>query len=129
MKMVAAYLAVAGVLLALDVTWIFYVASELYASRIAALFADRLNILVTIFYFVVLTAGVVVLAVEPAVKANDGSEAVKLGAVLGLVVFASFDLVSLAMLSDYSLPLAVVDGVWDIVVVALAARIGYAAVG
>jgi uncharacterized membrane protein len=128
MKLAAAYLAVAGVLLALDVTWILYVAHEFYASRIAALLADRANLLLVAFYFAAVTAAVVILAVEPAVKARDGTKAIKLGAVLGLVVFASFDVVSLAFLQDYSQPFALLDGVWDIAVVAVAARTGFAAV-
>ncbi len=128
MKFVSAYLAVAGVLLALDAVWVTFLARDLYAGHLGALFADQMRLLIAAFYLVVLTVGIVVLAVEPAVKAGDARRSMKLGALVGLVVFASVDLVSLAASQGLPPSLAVVDGMWDVVLGAVAARVGYAAV-
>jgi uncharacterized membrane protein len=64
-----------------------------------------------LFYFLFL-AGLVVFVIAPAVEKGSWVRALLLGALFGLITYATYDLTNLATLKDWPLALTVVDLIW-----------------
>lgn len=128
MRLAAAYLAVAGTLLVLDIGWVGFVAHDFYAPHVNSLLDNHGTLLAAAAYVVAVTVAVVLLAVRPALDRRSSAWAMLVGAVLGLVVFVSFDLSGLALAEDLAPRAMIADMLWHVTLMAIAARAGYAAV-
>lgn len=125
MKYAAAYLAVAGTFLVLDLVWLGYVANGLYRSEMGSLMVEKINLTAAICFYFVYTLGIVVLAVDPALDQESAARALMLGAVLGFVGYATYDLTGLAVINGFPLRLALMDLAWGTTITAVAASAGY----
>jgi uncharacterized membrane protein len=65
--------------------------------------------------------------VWPAIERRSLSHALALGALLGLVAYAAYDLTNLATLEGFPLTVALVDLVWGMVLCATVSAITYLA--
>jgi uncharacterized membrane protein len=88
---------------------------------------DNVNWAAAIAFYLVFVCGIVVLAVWPAIQRHSLSHALVLGALLGLVTYAAYDLTNLATLEGFPLTVALVDLVWGMVLCATVSGITYLA--
>ncbi|MGB1778881.1 MAG: DUF2177 family protein, partial [Longimicrobiales bacterium] len=79
-----------------------------------------------IFYLLYLV-GVLVFVVLPALEAGSLLHAVGLGALFGLIAYATFDLTCYALFQGFPTVVVAVDLVWGTVLTASVSAIGYAA--
>ena len=85
-----------------------------------------------ILFYLVFIAGLVVFVVAPALDKGSWVRALLLGALFGLITYATYDLTNLATLKDWPLVVTVVDLIWGMVLAAtvsvatylIAAKIG-----
>lgn len=122
--MLTAYGATALVFLVLDGIWLTTMVDRLYRPGIGHLMAERPNIAAAVAFYFLYVLGVVVFAVMPAVRAQDWTMALGLGALLGLVAYGTYDLTNLATLKDWSVRVSLIDMAWGAVVTASAATGG-----
>jgi len=127
MSWIAAYVAAAAVLLGLESAWLGMIAKPLYQREIGGLLLDRPNLAAAGAFYAIYLGGVVVFAVRPALEAGSWSRAAVLGALLGLVAYATYDLTNLATLKGYSARVVIADLAWGTFATTIAALAGYAA--
>jgi uncharacterized membrane protein len=73
------------------------------------------NWLSAILFYLLFIVGMLIFAVRPAILPGRPDEALLLGALLGLISYATYDLTNLATLKDWPLVVTVVDLVWGTV--------------
>lgn len=125
LKYVLAYGATALAFCALDFAWLTVVAPKFYQAQIGALLLERPNLLPALAFYVLYVAGLVIFCVAPALESGAWTRAMVLGALLGLVAYATYDLSNLATLKGWSTSLSLVDMCWGAVASAGASTCGY----
>jgi uncharacterized membrane protein len=110
-----------------DFIWIGIVAREFYASGLGALLRSEPIWLPALLFYPLYVGGLLLFCVTPALAAGSWRKALRLGALLGLVAYATYDLSNLSTLEGWPVTVTVVDIVWGVLVSAVAALAGYAA--
>ena len=75
-------------------------------------------------FYLLYGVGLVVFAVLPALQQGGWQRSARLGALLGTVAYATYDLSNLATLRDWPLGLSLIDIAWGALLSALAASAG-----
>jgi len=117
---------------AMDMVWLGVVAKNFYAKHIGFLMKSNVNWAAAILFYLLFIAGLVVFVVVPALDKGLWVRALLLGALFGLITYATYDLTNLATLKDWPLLITVVDLIWGTVLAAsvsvatylIAAKIG-----
>ncbi len=117
-----------GIMGIIDAIWLTVVANKFYKAQLGPLLLEKPNMLAAIAFYVIYVVGIVVFAVMPAVAAGDWKVALGLGALLGLVAYATYDLTNLATLKGFPVKIVIVDLVWGTVLTATVAAATYAVV-
>ena len=111
----------------IDLAWLGVVARSFYQAQIGHLMRTNVNWAAAIVFYAIFVVGIIVLAVWPAVDRQSLGHAVFLGALLGLVTYAAYDLTNLATLDGFPFKVVVVDMVWGTVLCAAVSGITYLA--
>ena len=111
--------------LVIDLIWLGVVARSFYQGQMGHLMRAQVNWTAAIAFYLVFVAGIVVLAVWPALDRQSFGLAVVLGALLGLVTYAAYDLTNLATLEGFPLTVALVDLCWGTVLCATVSAVTY----
>lgn len=111
--------------LVIDLVWLGVVARPFYQGEMGHLMRAQVNWAAAIAFYLLFVAGIVVLAVWPAVERQSFAHALALGALLGLVTYAAYDLTNLATLEGFSLRVALVDLAWGTVLCAAVSAITF----
>ena len=114
-----------GIMGIIDALWLSVVANRFYKSQLGPMLLEKPNMISAIIFYVIFVVGVVVFAVLPAVQAGDWKVALGLGALLGLVTYATYDLTNHATLKGFPLTVVVVDIIWGVVLTAAVATLTY----
>jgi len=77
--------------------------------------SPKVNWLAAVLFYLLFIVGLLVFAVRPALLRGRPVEALFLGALLGLISYATYDLSNLATLKDWPFIVTVVDLVWGTV--------------
>jgi len=123
------YGAAGAVFLALDAAWLSVVAPAVYRPALGELLAERVHFGAAALFYLVYVAGVLVLAVQPALQNASFATACALGATLGFVAYATYDLTNAATLKTWPVKIVVIDVAWGTVLTAATAAAGYLAIG
>jgi len=111
--------------LVMDLIWLGVVARSFYQSQMGHLMRAQVNWVAAIAFYLLFVAGIVVLAVWPAVERQSFAQALALGALLGLVTYAAYDLTNLATLEGFPLTVTLVDLAWGTVLCATVSAVTY----
>ena len=125
MTYVVAYIATAVVFLGLDAIWLSRVALGMYRQELGSLLLDKPNLPIAAGFYLLYVAGIVILAIVPALGEGGWIKALLMGAVLGLVAYGTYDITNLSTLKGWSVKLAVIDIAWGTALTAVSATIGY----
>lgn len=108
--------ATAGVLLAvIDSIWLSLVANKFYRDQLGGLLMEKPNLIPAILFYVIFLIGLVVFVLNPALLAQNWKLALGLGALLGFVAYATYDLTNASTLKGFPAKLVIVDLVWGTV--------------
>jgi uncharacterized membrane protein len=99
----------------IDLIWLGVVARSFYQNQLGHLLRPQVNWAAAIAFYLIFVAGVVVLAVWPAIESQSLARALALGALLGVVTYAAYDLTNLATLEGFPLTVVFVDLAWGAV--------------
>ena len=128
LKYLAAYLGAGLAFAVIDAVWLTTVGPKLYRPALDDVLADQFNLPAAIAFYLVFIAGVLMLAILPAVREGAGwTRAMTNGAMLGFVAYATYDLTNQATLKVWSLKVTLADIGWGTVLTACAAAAGFAA--
>jgi len=122
-QLAAAYLALIVTMAVLDGLWLGLIARGMYQRSIGHLLADQVNVAAAIAFYLLYTAGLLVMIVRPALDAGDWRSAALKGAFLGVFAYMTYDLTNLATLKGFPLHLAIVDMVWGGIITGAASAV------
>ena len=111
--------------LVLDLIWLGVVARSFYQGQMGHLMRAQVNWVAAIAFYLLFVAGIVVLAVWPAIERQSFTYALALGTLLGLVTYAAYDLTNLATLEGFPLTVALIDLAWGTVLCATVSAVTY----
>lgn len=94
---------------ALDIVWLMLMGSALYRPVLGDMLAPAVRLGPALAFYLMYPIGLVILAIAPALRSGSLAEAILLGAVVGAVTYATYDLTNYATLRNWSLQLTVVD--------------------
>jgi len=109
---ILSYLIALVVFFAIDMVWLGLVAKGFYRRHLGAMLSPKVNWPAAILFYLLFIAGLVVFVIKPVLLKGGTLEAAVLGAFLGLICYATYDLTNLATLKNWPLVVTVVDLVW-----------------
>ena len=124
---ILAYIGALLAFCAMDFLWLTIVAKSFYQKNMGMLMLAEPNLVPAAFFYLLYILGLLVFAVIPAIRSQSFIMALSLGAFLGLIAYASYDLTNLATLKGWTVILSTVDIGWGIVVSAVASGAGFMA--
>ena len=111
----------------IDLFWLGVVARSFYKNQMGHLLRADVNWAAAIIFYLIFVVGIVVLAVWPAIERQSLGHAIALGALLGLVTYAAYDLTNLATLEGFPFTVVLVDMVWGTVLCGSVSAVTYLA--
>ncbi|MDH7488010.1 MAG: DUF2177 family protein [Anaerolineae bacterium] len=111
--------------LAIDGVWLGLVARNLYSKYLGYLMTPKTVWPAAILFYLLYVVGVLVFAVLPGLQAGSLGRAALLGALLGLVAYATYDLTNLATVKEWPLLITVIDLIWGTVLTAAVSAVGF----
>lgn len=125
MTFITSYIAGLIAFLLIDFIWLKYIALSFYRDQIGHLMLDKPNLAVAGLFYLFYVAGVVILAVNPAIEKQQWMTALLLGGLLGFVAYGTYDITNLATLKGWPPIVAIVDIIWGTVLTASVATVSY----
>lgn len=126
-KIVAAYLGTALTMLVLDAVWLTQMSPRLYQPRIGELLAAKPSLPPAVVFYLLYVAGIVLLAVLPALREGGWKRLLIHAAAFGLVAYATYDLTNQATMKTWSTTITLVDMAWGTFITTVSASAGFAA--
>lgn len=128
MELIISFIVAAVVMGILDYVWLGYVGKKLYYREMGNLLLKKPNMLAALLFYVIYVVGTVVFVVVPALEKQSLLYATGMGALFGLVAYATYDLTNLATMKGFSRKIVVIDLLWGALITMLTATGAYLAV-
>jgi len=109
----------------IDMIWLGLVAKNFYQEQIGFLMKSNINWGAALAFYFLFILGLVVFVVRPAIDSGSWLKLIVLGALFGLITYATYDLTNLATLKDWPLLVTVVDLIWGMVLATSVSAITY----
>ena len=106
------YLIALAVFFVIDMVWLGAVAKGFYRKHLGALMSERIVWPAAVLFYLLFIVGLLVFAVRPGLAAGEPVRALYLGALFGLVAYATYDLTNLATMKGWPPVVTVVDLAW-----------------
>jgi uncharacterized membrane protein len=119
------YLIALAIFFAIDMVWLGVVAKTFYRKHLGYLMAPKVGWPAAVLFYLLFIAGLVVFAVRPGLAAGLPGKALLLGAFLGLVAYATYDLTNQATMKDWPALVTVIDLAWGTLLTAGVAFLSY----
>jgi uncharacterized membrane protein len=123
------YLPALVVFLALDAVWLGLVARGFYRDQLGPLMRPDVNWGAALLFYFLFMVGLLVFVVAPALERQSLARAAGLGALFGLICYATYDLTNLATLRGFPAIVAAVDLAWGAVIAAATASAAFLLAG
>jgi uncharacterized membrane protein len=125
-RTIAGYAATLIAFLVIDAVWLASVAVDMFRQSLGPILRDQPNMGAALAFYLIYASGLYALAVRPGVTCATWTTAARNGGILGLTAYATFDLTNLAIISGWTVGLAISDIAWGTAVSTIAAVAGYA---
>jgi len=121
-KALFAYVATLLAFLVLDGLWLGVLMGPTYKALLGSLMLDQPRLAPAAVFYLLYIVGCVVFVVLPAVT---WQRAARLGALLGLVAYGTYDLTNWATLNGWSAQVSLMDWAWGTFATAVACTVGF----
>jgi uncharacterized membrane protein len=125
---VTGYMVTLATFVAIDLTWLGIMAPRFYKPILGDIGLASVNLPPAIAFYLLYPLGLMIFAVEPALKAGTAGTALLYGALFGFFTYATYDLTNQATLRNWTSSLSVVDIAWGTVLGATSSWVGFAVV-
>ncbi len=119
------YLIALPVFLGIDMIWLSLVAKDFYSKQIGFLMKTNINWTAAIIFYLLFIVGLVLFVISPALDKKSWLQALLLGALFGLITYATYDLTNLATLKNWPLLVTLVDLLWGTALAASVSVVTY----
>ena len=123
--MIKLYFITLFVFLGLDSIWLLFIAKAYYAEKLGYLMAKNPNLIAALAFYLLFVVGMVAFVLTPALKNNSLSQAIMMGALLGLISYSTYDLTNLATVRDWPIIITIIDMIWGTVLSGAVAGISF----
>ena len=120
------YVVAAAIFGILDGLWLGRIGRPLYDARMGHLIADKPNMAAALTFYAIYVFGITFFATHPAIVDGSWSRALLLGAALGFVAYATWDLTNLSILKDFPSSIVAIDMAWGTALTAVTSLVTYA---
>jgi len=124
-KIIISYLLTTVVFFAIDMVWLGFIAKNLYRKYLGSLLSDTVNWSAAIIFYLIFIVGIFIFVISPAVEKQSMVRAALLGAVFGLIAYATYDLTNYATLKGFPLNIVFIDLAWGAVLTAVVSLAGF----
>lgn len=121
-KALIAYVATLAAFLLLDGLWLGVLMAQTYRELLGSLMLEKPLLVPAAVFYCLYVFGCLVFVVLPAVS---WQRAAKMGALLGLVAYGTYDLTNWATLRGWSVQVSLMDWAWGTFATALACTVGF----
>ena len=125
MGFIKLYLLTLPIFFTIDMIWLGLVANKFYQQQIGHLMTKNVNWLAEILFYLLFIGGLVVFVIAPALDKKNWTIALFLGALFGLMTYATYDLTNLATLKNWPLFVTIIDLIWGMVLSSSVSLIAY----
>jgi len=112
MKYFYLYILTFMVFLVIDFMWLTWIAKNMYSEKIGHLLAESPNFIAALIFYLLFVGAILIFAVLPGYEAQSPSKTILLGALLGIITYATYDLTNLATLKNWPLSVTTIDILW-----------------
>ena len=119
------YLITLPVFFAIDMVWLGLVAKNFYREQIGFLMSPEINWPAAIIFYLLFIAGLILFVISPALEKRMWRDALLMGALFGLVTYATYDLTNMATVKGWPLLVTFVDLAWGATLSASVSLISY----
>jgi uncharacterized membrane protein len=109
---VTLYLITLAVFFVIDMIWLGVIAKGFYRKHLGTMLSPKVNWAAALLFYLVFIVGLLIFVIRPALAQGEPLKALLLGALFGLISYATYDLSNLATLKDWPIIVTVVDLVW-----------------
>ncbi len=121
MTSVSSYLAALLLFFLADMVWLGTMSSRLYKPTLGDILLTDVSLMPAIVFYLAYPAGLVIFAINPALKNGSMATALLLGAAFGLFTYGTYDLTNQATVRNWSTALTLADMSWGCVLGAVTA--------
>lgn len=114
-----------AVFVAADMVWLGAMVSRLYRPTLGDIAISGVNLPPAILFYTIYPIGLLIFAIQPALKNGSMSTAAVYGALFGFFTYATYDLTNQATLRNWTLQLTLVDVAWGTILGAISASITF----
>jgi uncharacterized membrane protein len=125
MRWIAAFIAGLAVFAALDLSWLSFANARFYTPVLGPLLSGKIDLGAAAAFYLVYFAGLMFLAVAPAIKAGSLGRAALNGAVYGLCAYGTYDLTCQATMKVWATKITLMDMGWGLAVSTVGASAAY----
>jgi uncharacterized membrane protein len=125
MKQLVAYVAGLVAFVVADMAWLGTMTSRFYRPTLSDILLTNVNLPPALAFYVLYPIGLVLFAVNPALKANSLGTALIYGCLFGFFTYSTYDLSNYATLRNWSLELTIVDILWGTILAGFAATVSF----
>jgi uncharacterized membrane protein len=112
---------------AIDMVWLALVARGFYQKHLGFLLRTNPNWLAAIIFYLLFVFGLLVFVVVPSLQADSTKKVLIMGALFGLITYATYDLTNLATVKDWPWIVVVVDMLWGGILATSVSYLGFLA--
>ena len=123
-KWIAAYLGMIVFMFVIDLVWLNVISKSIYQQGIGHLMAAEPNLICAGLFYLVYVLGLLWFAIRPNYTLIGIKHVFVAGALVGFLVYASYDLTNLALLKDWPLGLSIMDISWGTLLSGISASVG-----
>jgi len=113
------------VFLIVDLLWLGVVARGIYSKYLGDFLSDQVNWTAAIVFYMIFVAGVMLFVVYPSVEKDSFVNVLIMGALFGIVTYATYDLTNLATLKGWPIQIVIIDIIWGAVLSAIVSASGF----
>jgi uncharacterized membrane protein len=106
------YLIALFIFLIIDGIWLGLIAKNLYANHLGFLMKDSPNLIAALIFYLIFVFALLIFVINPALAKKSLVSAALMGALFGLVTYATYDLTNLATVKNWPLNITLIDLLW-----------------
>lgn len=110
---------------AIDMAWLGTMASRFYKPILGDIAIAGVNLPAAFVFYAIYPIGLMIFAIEPALRAGSSVNALTYGALFGFFTYATYDLSNQATLRNWTLSLTAVDVAWGTLLGALTSAVTF----
>jgi uncharacterized membrane protein len=103
------------VFFALDILWLGFLGRNIYRKYLGHHMREKVLWPAAILFYLLYMGGIIWYAVLPGIEAGSPGAALLHGMLFGFITYMTYELTSLAVIREWSLPIVIIDITWGIV--------------